>query len=207
MTKQQSINITLMKSIALVLVVCVHAEIPTYLLAKNSLLESWNFFITRAFPEIAVPIYLFISGYLYFINFQGDYINKFKKRFHSVFIPFVIWCSWGIILRYILQKIGFSGYFNSKLVADYGFTDFIRSFWDLDKIGPLWFLRDLLILIILTPAIKFLIDKINIFFPLLLIVILFLFPDINNYGEFKLNSLFFFSCGSYFAINKVDIFI
>lgn len=70
---------------------------------------------------------------------------------------------------------------------------------------PLWFIRDLMVLVILSPVIWWLIRKVKILFVLILGIVWFF-----SIGEFFClpnlchQSLFFFPLGAYFGINKLN---
>ncbi len=53
-----------------------------------------QFFFSEGIARVAVPIFFIISGYLFFLNFQGtksEFISKYKKRAKSLLVPFLFW--------------------------------------------------------------------------------------------------------------------
>lgn len=71
---------------------------------------------------------------------------------------------------------------------------------------PLWFLRDLIFMTLLTPIIYYLIKKCNIWYILILFIayiskIWLLIPGLH------ITSFFFFSTGAYFALNNINIIL
>ena len=118
----------------------------------------------------AVPLFFFISGYLYFNNIplRGEnsysfsvWKQKSKNRVRSLLIPYLSWNLLVLLLFFIGQQIvgnsdalSKDGY---KLVADYSVIDYLKAFYAIDSTGmpvdgPLWFIRDLFIVsIIITP--------------------------------------------------------
>lgn len=94
--------------------------------------------------EIAVPYFFIISGFFFFrISYTvDDYLWMIKKKFHSLFIPFVFWnvIGAGFLLFIDAGKIG-----DSLLSC---ITNLLRSDW----YGPLWYVRDLMILMLLYPV-------------------------------------------------------
>ena len=46
-------------------------------------------------PQFCVPMFFAISGYLFFYNLDKfstrQYLNKIKRRFHTLFIPYLFW--------------------------------------------------------------------------------------------------------------------
>ncbi len=59
--------------------------------------------------ECAVPVFFFISAFLFYRTFDGaiaKYKEKIYRRFWSLFIPYVIFCSFGYIKHLIATDIG-----------------------------------------------------------------------------------------------------
>ena len=159
--------------------------------------------------NIAVPLFFVISGYLFFYKDQGFtselYKNKIKKRAKSLLLPYLIWNLMILVLYIIIQNVAPS--MNSgrtKLVLDFTFNDFISCFWSMEGVngmatpidGPLWFIRDLMVMIILSPLFFFVINRFKIIVPIILLALYIL--------GVPLTSFCFFSIGAYFGICKVD---
>jgi len=65
-------------------------------------------YISEGLARISVPLFFALSGYLYFFNFEAsseNFIKKFKSRFRTLFIPFVIWNILIFIFFAIAQNI------------------------------------------------------------------------------------------------------
>lgn len=179
-------------------------------------------FFSHVLPHIAVPTFFFISGYLFFVNIET--FNKLKKRIKTLVVPYFLWNLIPIIFFTIilLTKYIISGFNNIDDIKNYFLSLNWRIFWDwniwnLERtniIGmitpssgpinlPLWFLRDLIVMIIITPLLYVLLNKKLI--PIILFSILY-FLNIPLYFDGLSNTaLFFFSLGSYFSINKLDL--
>lgn len=186
-------------------------------------------FISFGLAEVCVPTYFFISGYLFFKGIkQFDYVcyrNKIVKRLFSLFIPFVIWnlipvflVIFSNILQYIIQRSELN-----NLIVYLNNIDWANLFWDdhyymKDKTfnifgwpikytfthnGPMWYLRDLIVICILSPVIYLGVVKLRIIGLLLLglLYILMIYPYITL--EFR--GIFLFYLGAYFAINKINL--
>ena len=52
------------------------------------------------FSECAVPMFYFLSAYLFYRSFDGSlkqYKEKIYRRFYSLLVPYVIFCTFGFI--------------------------------------------------------------------------------------------------------------
>ncbi len=166
-------------------------------------------FISRGIVRVAVPLFFALSGYLFFLNFKGkrqDFWTKYKKRFKTLLIPYLFWSAMGLVLFFCLQKMlpQYQHYFGSLLVTNLSFKELLNKLF----INPIpfqfWFIRDLIVLVILSPLIYFLIQRLKIVFISVLAIIWLL--DINLY-VIAPNALLFFSTGAYLSISNSDALI
>lgn len=94
--------------------------------------------------SIAVPIFFLISGFFFFNKsyYEGNnYFFMLKKKWHTLFIPFCIWNIMAIYPMWLGGKI---------MVEDHWYLylfDFLHS----DFNGPLWYVRTLMLLMLLSP--------------------------------------------------------
>lgn len=163
-------------------------------------------YLCRVLFAPANSMFFAISGYLFFVHCntfgKNEYILKIRKRFHSLFIPYVIWQ-----LLFLLPSFlsFFTGRNNIEL------ANIFRSIWSCPGLPipadpPLWFLRDLMVCIIISPIYFFVLRKIW----LGLICLLFLgacwfcevwpLPQPNGFSSL---SILFFSFGSFVGIHKL----
>lgn len=213
MTPYLSKKISIMSFVAIMLVVCIHANNLTVNFLNNtetiSELDVNSFtqiFISNGIARIAVPLFFIISGYLFFLNFKpslNGFIVKYKKRFFSLFIPFLFWSISALLFLYILQLFPISKpFFANKLIRDYSFKEIIDTIF-LNPVQPqLWFVADLIKFVILSPLIYCYISRISYFsiIPFLLIWffdIHIVFLNINFMG------FSFFILGSCLAIKRI----
>lgn len=189
-------------------------------------------FISRILCQIAVPAFYILSGYYFFFSveskicrsgFWNVFIQKFRRRFFTLFIPYVIWnliyVAW--TLKFSIIDICFHHGSVSQLIQFFGDNGGIlkmlwcSSSWDrgyadiLGTIGtntapvliPLWFIRDLMVTVLLTPLIFVLIRRLGVLF----IGIIgggFLAGISTGIPGLSLASIFFFSIGGFWAIKK-----
>ena len=148
--------------------------------------------------RITVPLFFFISGYLFYLKFDGSlnaYKSKMIKRVSSLIVPYILW---NLLAFFFYWSIGIA---EGK--------DFLTSFWSVDyhsghspADGPLWFLRTLILLLPLTPIIYiFYINKYLCIGSLFLYLLLF-----SNSGIFKQGMTIGFACfnlGAFGALSNL----
>lgn len=161
-------------------------------------------FISRGIVRVAVPLFFLLSGYLFYLNLKRkrqDFLAKYKKRFKTLAIPYLFWSVMGLVLFFCIQKMlpQYQQYFGSLLVTNLSFKELLNKLF----INPIpfqfWFIRDLIVLVILSPLIYFLIQRLKIVFISVLAIIWLL--DIDLY-VIAPNALLFFSTGAYLSIFK-----
>ena len=160
--------------------------------------------------ETGVPAFFFISGFLFFYS-QRTYSQKLRTRITTLLIPYIFWNSLILFVYVILMLIGHPQEIAGKSISNFQLQDYIRAFidrgnWDRGNgqpmLCPYWYVRNLLILSLLSPFIKLTMKKgIGI---LCLFVLAFWWISLPYNGMIA-QSLLFFCMGSYFSINKIDI--
>ena len=148
--------------------------------------------------------FLFFSGYLFYLdihNFTRDlFYKKLKKRSTSLVIPYLLGNILMIILLAFQQKIIpniSSGY--SAFIHDYTYLDWIKAV-GFPISGQLWFIRDLFIACIFSPCIYYLVKRYKVYTLFLWGSIWFSSCILSDIQFFTIESIFFFSLGTYFSI-------
>jgi len=171
-----------------------------------------NEFVSNILVRVSVPLFFFVSGFLFYYktDFNGiTYAKKVKSRIQSLLIPYLIWNIFLLALYYFVQKIPdinalFSG--EKERIADFSVVDYLHAFGigrDFPINYQFWFLRDLIILVVAAPLIFYFIRSTK-GYGILLLGVLWLFEDRLPYNLFLLSSLFFFGSGAFFSISKTD---
>lgn len=174
---------------------------------------------SSVFADISVPLFFFISGFLFFYNTEFTkeiYINKIKKRFRTLLVPYMIWNFVAFIILLIEVHPKVIQFF--PLLKDYrvDIVSFLSSFWvtnlPMSMSGPcnpintpLWFIRDLLVIVLFSPIIWWTIRKLRIFFVISMgIIWFFTLGEYVGFPGLCHQSLFFFPLGAYFSINQLN---
>lgn len=185
-------------------------------------------FFSVVIARSAVPIFFIISGYLLFLKVEEYnkivYISKLLKRWHSLVIPYLSWIIL-FILWTLMFKVG-GILLHSKpwtgILEYFQENSYLHMLWDSSVWGeritwlgmethnsgpvllPFWYMRDLIMMVVISPIIYWLIKEAKIIFLILLLAI-YVFDIRVSWmsGTFACASLFF-SLGAYFAIKKQD---
>ncbi len=167
------------------------------------LYENTVYFFTQVFLPIRVPLFFFFSGILFFYKTEkmvkNVYLTKLKKRFRSLFIPYLFWNFLFIFVYNICGKL-FPGSIDSFIGEGFHIQDWLLLLWK-PASYQLWFLRDLMVVVLFTPVIYWMIRK----FDCLLVFflgLLWLMALWSNGSGFPISAFFFFSWGGYFSLSK-----
>ena len=175
---------------------------------------SHGFYFRTVYPfalwigETGVPGFFFISGYLFFLS-KKSYKQKLETRFHTLLIPYLLWNA--ILLSFYLVAFaaGYPQDINNKSIADYDLMDYLRLFWDrgsyddgnfVPLLCPFWYIRNLLIMCLLSPIIYYIIRYAREFFLFIVAV----WWILTYHNAFIPQSILFFSLGAYFSIHDVN---
>ena len=200
-------KIKLISLLSIVMVIYIHnyniKEGMVYFFDIDSSLAFINIFIQNLFSEgfsrTAVPIFFLISSYLFFQKFTlNGYPRKIFKRIRTLFLPYLFWTTVVVLIHFTLQSIpSLTHFFNKRLIVDLSFWELFVRTW-IDPLNyPLWFLRDLIVLTILTPFVYYFLKYLP---KMTLVVMLILwFLDTSLY-IIDHDSLLFFTIGAYIAL-------
>ena len=156
--------------------------------------------------ETGVPGFFFISGFLFFHS-QKRYPQKLETRFHTLLIPYLLWNALLLGLYIIVFIAGYPQDINGKSISDYTFIDYVRAFWDRGSydngnfvpiLCPFWYIRNLLIMSVLSPLFYYIIKYVREAFLLIVAIWWFFTP----HNAFISQTILFFSLGAYFSILK-----
>jgi len=217
LTKKSSDTINILKCLLCIGIVFIHVYIrpgESKLLLGSSwkLGESYqNFvffqhvFIDLFLNHVCVPLFFCISGFLYFLSAPPKFsfywfINKWKSRMKSLLIPYLIANAIFIVVIEFYMILYEGKSFDLNLL--------ISGFWALDNGNPanppLWFLRDLMIAIILSPLIYSSIKKTLWLLPLILGLVWVLNKEMSL-NLWMIDACFFFSLGACLSIKEIDL--
>ena len=187
-----------------------------------------NTFISSFLRGISVPIYFFISGYVFFVDANFDltvYKRKIKNRLRTLLVPYIVWNTLAILLVVVKQLPIFSFFLSSNDIGlSLNLKNILSCYWHYNGLlsaplsevhlievqqfpinTALWFLRDLMLIVILTPVMYSLVRRFKMVY-MGTVVLIYSFAQIYcpEYGMIS-TALMFFSWGAYMSIWGIDI--
>lgn len=147
MTKQLSDKIRLISLICTVMVVYRHAQ--TMEAFTGSMSADWKTYNLIAhgityMTSIAVPYFFLISGFFFFKQSyyaKGSYTAMIKKKVRTLLVPFLIWNVVAFLPLWLAGKVVMEDHWYMYIV------DLLHS----DYNGPLWYVRTLMLLMLIVP--------------------------------------------------------
>lgn len=181
-------------------------------LGANSFIQ---YFISNGLTRFAVPLFFAISGYLYFRNLTPTpmgFADKFVKRLRTIGVPYLLWSALGLALTAVLLNLpamapalghwegrGLPGF---QVISEIPPTLGARLFRLFIKPVPyqLWFMRDLLLYILLSPLIYIALRRLS--WGALLPAFILWFLN-RNLRIMEAEGILFFMCGAYLSIHNI----
>lgn len=206
-------------------VVLIHSQIPGEWIERVTetptldfpVYSTLSYLFSSVIARISVPLFFFFSGFLFFYRTSFNrtvYIEKLKKRCRSLLVPYLLWNLIAIALTFTLHFV-LSDMVVESPDSHISFTDYLQAFWNFKNFhhdtpinDPLWFVRDLMIVMLASPLV-FLLLKYCRQYGLLALGILWMFRWWTKEPGFSIAALFFFSAGAYFSIHRknfVEVF-
>lgn len=167
-------------------------------------IASENYPILSFIASWGVPGFFLLSGYLFFSNVYDLNIEvwceKLKRRVKTLLIPYIFWntaaalCVLAIAIFHFYSKgdsIELVERFNPWSI----YVDFCHSGAPAHLV--MWFVKDLIFLVLITPILYYLIKYLHwVFLPLLLLL---LYIPVNCF-LFAKSSFFFFALGAFVGV-------
>ena len=197
-------KIKILSFVAIYFVLIIHTAMPQ---VKEFLyFDFFQRFCGDYINRLYLALFMSFSGYLFFQNIPTPskeiWLKKYMSRFKSLFIPYIIWNTLFVVQMAVLQYNPFTSSWISTGISTFISSDSIlHSIWRIFTHPanlPLWFVRELMIMVVFTPLIYYIIGR-NYYIIILLVLFM-----LGWKSQFAF-CLLFFVIGSIFAIKKVNL--
>jgi fucose 4-O-acetylase-like acetyltransferase len=162
--------------------------------------------VSQTLCKVAMPTFFVMSGYLFFANVTEwnakTYLGKLRRRVKTLLIPYIVWnLLMAIKLRTFSLNIFWAFWSEAGKQIDWLGNEQLMT---APANMPLWFLRDLMVMALLSPIIYIGIRKMGgwlliILTPLYLSGFCAFIPGLSAYA------VYFFTLGAFLGIRKMDI--
>lgn len=135
--------------------------------------------------RVAVPVFFVISGYLFFTKLQiwdtPTWIEKVKRKIHSLLIPYIVWNTIALFafFFYAILRARMNGDIPVTFPAFFQQQKGLMYLWNTSNGSPidypLWFIRDLILIVLGSPLIYSFLKKLGVYGLLLLLLAFFIF--------------------------------
>lgn len=191
-------------------VVMIHSKISSGDSVSFSLFQK---VVSDLVPSPCVPLFFIISAFLFFWKIddfdKSVYLRKLRSRWKSLVVPYIIWNSIAIVL-FAAVHLSFPSLINPEFenIPRWKLSNYLAAFWN-GSSGfpinyPLWFLRDLIVMVVLTPVFYYVVYKAGSvrWFCLILLGIAHFFIIHNGW----MTSVFYFYIGTLLARERNGIY-
>lgn len=200
----------------MLLIVILHSDSPILCELPQVGISATCYYLARTVAKLAVPLFFIISGYYFFrkpeIFNREAYTSKIRKRALTLLVPYLFWnyFAWAFQMAVVVLQ-GHADWIPSDTFTLPKILDVIVGWGDgydgMPKAFQLWFLRDLMIVCLLSPILHWLL-KGKWPYILLLFAAFYLMPWPEGWPSFFKrfpSALLFFSIGAYLGIHKLNM--
>lgn len=206
-------KITLITFVCSMFVIWIHTfNLATYgITGEGGFVNSFVFhaesYWSNLTNKVAVPTFFVISGFLFFRTYIfKDTVKKYKSRIKSVLIPYICWASIYYLYYVAITNIPvLKSLISSSESVPLSPLNWLSWLWP-NEYYTLWFLKNLLVFILISPLLYILLKnrgKFPVGIPVILLILL------NGYFKWVdfgiLNGLGEYAFGCYIAINHKEI--
>ena len=214
MTEYLSSKFRFLSFVSAVLVVLIHMPHPEF--ARLSF-DWWCVeVVLDTFTRVAVPYFFFVSGLLLFRNYETGltwYCNVLGKRIRTLLIPFLLANILALVISIAktMASVVWHGYPASVLAHEVCRCAYLALGVDFTKfplVGSLWFVRNLLVLITMSPLVYwFVVRNKKIGAVVIAATFVLWVSPLSNIQFFRIGfsfeGLFWFILGAYFSSSIV----
>lgn len=199
----------------IVLVVFIHvlpfsvAPIDSTLSLDENIYRGVSEAISHAWGNVAVPCFFLLSGYYFFQRVESwssqVYYGLLGKRLRTLLVPYLLW---NLLLVFLMA---IKGYASQLLDLPFGIAELealkrntISDFMLMPIDFPLWYMRDLMYVSLLSPVFYYLIKRLPFLGLCIFILSQIIVPNIWAY-LMPTTAFSYFGLGAWFALNEQSL--
>ncbi|MFD2966837.1 acyltransferase family protein [Sphingobacterium bambusae] len=211
--QKQSEMIDMLRFPLIILVVFVHMapseqQMLSWNLDGHSLFLSISEIVSHHIGQLAVPFFFVFSGYFFFLKSKSwsfsTYTDQLGKRVKTLLIPYIFW---NVIIVAIIVTLQVSYTFlGLGINANYRVLQIntvFDLFWGLPINIPLWYIRDLMVMVVLSPLFYYFFNTTK-YVGLLVLVLFYLSAFESGFPGLGSTAIMYFGLGTYMGVYKVD---
>ena len=202
-------KIGFVNGIMCLLVVFLHSyNIERYELAATGVAPILEFFVSKTLGNLAVPIFFFISGILFFRNYNWHKVlEKLKSRFHTLFIPYILWNFIYYAAFLVLVLCPISNKFMDTKEITFNLSELVNAVLFHTYHNSFWFVGQLMIFVLIAPIVYLVIKrKVGILVvPIMLAMMNKTHTIPFFFTEIITDSLVYWVLGGWLSIHKAEI--
>lgn len=208
--------------VGIVIIHCFIAKAADY--PVSTVAYDTMYFLSQIFCRIFVPMFFLISGYLFFYRKDASswsfYQSQWKKRLRSLLVPYLLWNLFALLFVVVKTYGPLSHLFPNMAAHPLDFGDVLSAFWSfrpdeaLQSVyepsstpvnAPMWFIRDLLVIVLLSPIIHRLVKgRLGFILPLALLVLFVAGRWFPANAGYSISCMLFFTLGSWMSVHHID---
>lgn len=223
MTPSDSMRLEALRFPLVVLVVFIHAYEASVRfsdevvgpIGDGAVFDYLRILISQCVARVAVPVFFLISGYLF--AWEGGFswerfYEKIRSRVRTLLIPFLFWNFLAFCVFFAVQCVPQLRGFDSGLqarIGDLGVGGFFLSFFGFSRAPfayQFWFIRDLMILALIYPLIRFVVGFCFLSEVALVVIGLVWIGYYYDAAMPTIEALFFFSFGVFLRVRVISPF-
>lgn len=180
----------------------------------NGIYDTIRIIFSQGLCRVAVPMFFFISGFLFFKKLvvwdKSVWAGKIRRRIKTLAVPYIIWNIIALPFILLTEYVKFRAHGSVEPIDQkfLTFGHYATIFWNFSDgypiSGALWYVRDLIVLCLLSPVIHFFVTKCRSLGLVLFFVLYMACPADYLFAGLRLTGLFLFTFGAYVSVRKKD---
>lgn len=159
--------------------------------------------------KVAVPLFLIISGALFYRNYEPDMtLKKYKSRFKSLVIPYLSWNIIWVVFNLLCSYTPISKFFINREVFSLSVGNILGGIFFHRAYGPFWFIFDLIVFTLFCPLLYWVVKNKKIGTAVLAVLVI-----LNMFGYglpkvifYRHDALTYYLAGALIGRHGFDLF-